>query len=145
MVRKNGGNGHWDWEKLDLASVHSTHLGATRLLARVLIAKVLDSDKLDTIMSTATRGQDTDATWDHRAWMADVMSKLRASVDPSAFPLASQVIAVTGLATADWPHIRAVARHYVRSKIAHGRYNGPFNPKEPIPTLCMREYRELMP
>jgi hypothetical protein len=114
------------------------------LLARVLVGKVLNTTALEAILSGSTIRQHVG--WNYREWMADAMRRLRAdaqAVLPDSEREHPQ--AVTSLVPADWSHIRSVSRQFVRSRIAHGRCNGPFSANEPIPTYCMSEYRVLMP
>jgi hypothetical protein len=136
--------GHWEFENLPLVHVHHTNANGTRLLARVLVGKVLNTTALEAILSGSTIRQHVG--WNYREWMADAMRRLRADAQ-AVLPDSEreQAQAVTSLVPADWPHIRSVSRQYVRSRIAHGRYKPPFSANEPIPTYCMSEYRVLIP
>lgn len=120
-----------------LYEVHDTN----RLLARILIAKVGKQRRLEEIIQTAQ----ILLSGHCHSWMADVVERLRTD------HLATRVVrfpdrrAVTRLLLPEWPHIRAVARRYVRSQIEHGRYNGNFDRHALIPTFCMLENRVIVP
>lgn len=125
---KNPIGGGWIYEELKLRNVRNT----TTLLARIVIGKVTDEDRLVQIIRSTLVVQN-DPNWRCRTWVADVLS--RAATDGGA----------VGTAELSWPKIETVARDYVARKIADGRYGGDSDPCKPKPTWDMLQGREVVP
>ncbi|KAI5455762.1 hypothetical protein BGZ63DRAFT_368375 [Mariannaea sp. PMI_226] len=123
---KNRPNG-WIYEEVALENVRSTNT----LLARVLIAKIEDNERLVQILRSVPVVQN-DPNWRCRSWVADAL----ASIESDG--------AVVGKAVLDWETIEYIAREYVASKIALGRYNSG-DMRRPKPTWDMLEEKETTP
>lgn len=119
----------WKYEEVALKDVRVTN----NLLARILIAKVEDFERLITILRSVPVVQD-DPNWRCRTWIATALSVLER--DGKA----------VGTSQLDWATIEATARQYVAQKAASGRYQRVgeevTNPK---PTWNMLENKETTP
>ncbi|KAF5547553.1 hypothetical protein FPHYL_10142 [Fusarium phyllophilum] len=102
---KNLPVGGWVYEELSLPNIRST----TRLLARIVIAKVEDEDRLVEIVRNTPVVQN-DPNCRCRTWIADVLSRI------------AQDGGAVGTSELDWAKIEPVAREYVANKTAAGRY-----------------------
>lgn len=117
----------WTYSEVSLANVQSTN----NLLARILIAKVEDENRLiDIFRSTAV--VQGDPNWRCRTWVADVLSRI--AKDGTA----------VGTAELGWNRIEAVARDYVAKKTAAGRYLNAADMVLPKPTWDMLEGKETV-
>jgi hypothetical protein len=110
-----------------LANVQSTN----NLLARILIAKILDETRLAEIFRTTPVVQ-TDPNWRCRTWIADALSRI--ATDGRA----------VGTAQLNWRKLDAVARDYVAKKTAARRYANAADMGLPKPTWDMLEGKEVL-
>ncbi|CVK85343.1 uncharacterized protein FPRN_06780 [Fusarium proliferatum] len=92
---------------MSLPNVRST----TRLLARIMIAKIEDEDRIVEIIRNTPVVQN-DPNWQCRTWVADVLS--RTAQDGGA----------VGTAELDWAKIEPVAREYVVAQADLGHAAG---------------------
>ncbi|KAF9773223.1 hypothetical protein IL306_008996 [Fusarium sp. DS 682] len=118
----------WVYEELPLSNVRTT----TRLLARILIAKVEDEKRLVEIIRNTPVVQN-DPNWRCRTWVADVLSRI--AEDGSA----------VGTSELDWAKIEPFAREYVANKTAAGRYLDFKTVQLPKPTWDMLQGKEVVP
>ncbi|KAL2022381.1 hypothetical protein VTK56DRAFT_5448 [Thermocarpiscus australiensis] len=124
---KNSPTGVWVYEELDLPDVRLT----TNLLARILIAKLTDEERLVQILRTTPVVQN-DPSFRCRTWVADALARIKA--DGKA----------VGTSQLDWDKIEPLARDYVAKKIEAGRYGSGANMALPRPTWDMIEGKELV-
>lgn len=118
----------WLYEEITLANVQNT----TSLLARIVVAKVTDEERLVDILR-GTPVVQNDPNWRCRTWVADALSRLER--DGRA----------VGTAQLDWGKIEALGREYVAKKTAAGRYSKTLDMELPRPTWDMLEGRETVP
>ena len=118
----------WVYEEAELQNVRNT----TMLLARLVIAKVIDERRLVEIIRSVPLVQN-DPNWRCRTWVADVLS--RVAMDGGS----------VGTAELSWSRIERVAREYVGRKTAEGRYGRGTDPTKPKPTWNMLEGKEVVP
>lgn len=123
---KNDPNSHWEYEEMEVPDVQN----ATNLLARVLIAKVKDHDRLEAIFRGVPVVQNERA-WRCHTWIEDA---LRGIADDGG---------AVGTAVLDWQTIEATGREYVAGKISEGRYRSGADVATK-PTWDMLENRELV-
>ena len=102
------------------------------LLARVVIAKVIDERRLVDIIRSVSLVQNH-PNWRCRTWVAAVLS--RVAIDGGS----------VGTAELSWSRIERVSREYVGRKAAEGRYGRGTNPTKAKPTWNMLEGREIVP
>ncbi|KAF4465939.1 hypothetical protein FALBO_7223 [Fusarium albosuccineum] len=119
---------NWMYEEIPLSNVRSTN----NLLARILIAKVEDEDRLIEIIRNTTVVQN-DPNWRCRTWVAEALSRI--DKDGRA----------VGTAELDWGRIEAVAREYVANKTAAGRYLNAADMALPKPTWDIIQGKEIVP
>ncbi|KAF4999146.1 hypothetical protein FDECE_11588 [Fusarium decemcellulare] len=119
---------NWMYEEIPLSNVRSTN----NLLARILIAKVEDEDRLIEIIRNTTVVQN-DPNWRCRTWVAEALSRI--DKDGRA----------VGTAELDWGKIEAVAREYVANKTAAGRYLNAADMALPKPTWDIIQGKEIVP
>ncbi|CAG9944990.1 unnamed protein product [Clonostachys rosea f. rosea IK726] len=119
--------GGWIYEEADLRNVQATN----NLLARIVIAKIADEDRLINILrrNPVVNG---DPEWRCRSWVAQALATI--AEDGRS----------VGTAQLDWGKIERVARKYVRSKTESGRYAVIGDPKQPKPTYDMLEGKEAI-
>lgn len=117
----------WIYEEAELENVRST----TRLLARILIAKVEDHERLVTILRRTPIVQN-DPDWRCRSWIASALGELEK--DNKA----------VGTSQLNWSEIEMLARQYVARKIAVGRYQHTEDIGRPKPTWDMLENKEVV-
>lgn len=91
----------WKYEKVSLADVRSTN----NLLARILIAKVEDLDRLNMILERVPVVQD-DPNWRCTSWIASALEAI--AMDGKA----------VGTSELDWKKIEELGRSYVGAKTA---------------------------
>lgn len=139
--------GQWVYEAVPLTNVQQS----MRLLARILIGKIEDEQRLIRIIESVPVVQH-DTNWRCRTWVADV---LRALVNDGK---------AMGTAELDWKKVEGGAREYVGKKTAAGRYRSniaappPRNPRhgessnppprapaQPMPTWDLLTQREIFP
>ena len=113
---------------MPLANVRST----VNLLVRVLIAKVEDERRLVEIFRNIPVVQN-DPEWRCRTWLANALDAIKA--DGKA----------VGTSELDWSKIEKVAREYVATKVASGRYERGVDLKLPKPTWDMLAEKEIVP
>jgi hypothetical protein len=115
------------YEEVPLANVRST----TNLLARILIAKIEDEQRLVNILRSTPVVQD-DPNWRCRTWLAHALHRIKE--DGKA----------VGTAQLDWAVIEPLAREYVAGKTASGRYGSGMDLSLPKPTWDLLEGREMV-
>ncbi|GKU14079.1 hypothetical protein FLAG1_10208 [Fusarium langsethiae] len=118
----------WIYEEIPLSNVRSTN----NLLARVVIAKIEDEGRLVELIRNTPVVQN-DPNWRCRTWVAQALSRI------------AQDGMATGTAELDWKKIEAVAREYVASKTAAGRYLDAADMALPKPTYDMLQGKEVVP
>ncbi|EGX96937.1 hypothetical protein CCM_01595 [Cordyceps militaris CM01] len=125
---KNNPFHNWIYEEMDLPNVR----GTVSLLARILIAKIEDDERLVQIFRETPVVQG-DANWRCRTWISDALARIQK--DGGA----------VGTAQLDWRIIEPLARKYVAEKTAAGRYAGSVSMLLPKPTWDAIEGRETVP
>ncbi|KAL2192441.1 hypothetical protein P885DRAFT_47641, partial [Corynascus similis CBS 632.67] len=120
----------WVYEEAPLGNVQSTG----NLLARVLIAKVVDEARLAGILRGVPVVQ-ADPSWRCRTWLASALAAIRADGPGRA----------VGTAELDWNRIERVAREYVARKTGSGRYTIEQDAQQPKPTWDMLQRKETIP
>lgn len=115
----------WKYEEVELDNVRNTN----SLLARVLIAKVEDLQRLITILRSVPVVQD-DPNWRCRTWIATALSVLKR--DGRA----------VGTSQLNCETIEATARQYVAQNAPAGRYQRVEDLLKPKPTWDMLENKE---
>jgi hypothetical protein len=118
----------WIFEEIPLSNVRSTN----NLLARIVIAKIEDEDRLVELIRNTPVVQN-DPNWRCRTWVAQALSRI------------AQDGMATGTAELDWKKIEAIAREYVASKTAAGRYLNAADMALPKPTYDMLQGKEVIP
>ncbi|MCJ1404687.1 hypothetical protein MMC11_007913 [Xylographa trunciseda] len=118
----------WKYEEVPLQNVRST----TNLLARILVAKIEDEERLAKIFRSIPIIQN-DPSWRCRTWVANALAEI--AKDGKA----------VGSSELDWQKVEATARDYVGRKAAAGRYQDAANLTKPSPTWDMLENKEVMP
>ncbi|KAF5565909.1 hypothetical protein FNAPI_1458 [Fusarium napiforme] len=138
---KNLPVGGWVYEELSLPNIRST----TRLLARIVIAKVEDEGRLVEIIRNTPVVQN-DPNWRCRRWVADVLSRI-AQDGMGKWPPQSiaQDGGAVGTSELDWAKIKPVAREYVANKTAAGRCLHGEDMLLPKPTWDMLQGKEVVP
>lgn len=116
------------YKEVSLPNIQSTN----NLLARLVVAKIEDEDRLVDILRSTPIVQDN-PDWRCRHWLADAISRV-----------ASDGKAV-GTAQLNWAKVEAVARDYVGKKVAAGRYSKAEDMALPKPTWDMLEEKEIVP
>lgn len=101
-----------------------------QLLARILIAKVEDHDRLTAILERVPLVQD-DPNWRCRSWIASALEAIKE--DGKA----------VGTSDLDWTKIEQLGRRYVAEKTAAGRYKQR-DLSGPRPTWDMLENKETV-
>ena len=117
----------WKFEKTDLSNVRMTH----NLLARILIGKIENLERLNTILENVPVTRD-DPQWRCRNWIASSLTAIKK--DGKA----------VGTAQLDWNQIEETARRYVAEKTAMGRYQKAENILGPRPTWDMLDGKETV-
>lgn len=118
----------WVYEEVSLTDVRSTN----SLLARILIAKVEDEERLVKIFRNTPIVQN-DPNWRCRTWVANALELI--AKDGKA----------VGTSQLDWKTIEATAREYVGKKTTSGRYKKVEDLTGPKPTYDMLEGVEIVP
>ncbi|KAI5850815.1 hypothetical protein GGS23DRAFT_91139 [Durotheca rogersii] len=118
----------WVYEEVELPDVRNTN----NLLVRVLVAKIIDEERLANIFREVPVVQD-DPDWRGRTWVANALRALRE--DGRA----------VGRAVLDWGEIETVARQYAGEKTEGGRFRDVTLTDLPRPTWDMLEGREIVP
>ncbi|KAF2478356.1 uncharacterized protein BDR25DRAFT_321371 [Lindgomyces ingoldianus] len=118
----------WTYEEIPLENVQTT----IRLLARILIAKIEDEQRLITLLRRLPVVQG-DSNWRCRTWVASALAEI--AKDGKC----------VGTAELDWQKIEACARRYVGDKTASGRYRSAADLSKPKPTWDMLENKESVP
>lgn len=103
----------------------------TNLLARILIAKIEDQERLATILRNQPIVQN-DPNWRCRTWIAGVLEEL--ARDGKA----------VGTSQLNWEEVGATARQYVAKKVAAGRFDDTDRLLKPKPTWDMIENKETV-
>ena len=111
------------------------HNDTDRLLARILIAETGDKAGVEKIISDSNHIKAGTPQWNVHVWMDAIVQALKDDHEKHG--------SVWSMVGHGWPYMRAVARRYVRSEIAHGRYRWPFVVEEPASTFCLFENRVL--
>ncbi|KAK4044187.1 hypothetical protein C8A01DRAFT_31794 [Parachaetomium inaequale] len=120
----------WVYEEAPLPNVRST----VNLLARVLIAKIEDEDRLVETLRGTPVVQD-DPAWRCSTRLANALRRIQQGDGPRK---------AVGTAQLDWARIEPVARDYVARKRASGRYERGVDLLLPKPTWDLLEERELV-
>jgi hypothetical protein len=118
----------WRYEEVSLTDVRTT----SSLLARILIAKVEDEERLVKIFRSIPIVQN-DPNWRCRTWVAHALEVM--AVDGEA----------VGTSQLDWKKVEATAREYVGQKTTNGRYQKVEDLVGPRPTYDMLQGREIVP
>ena len=118
----------WAYEEIPLRNVRTTN----NLLARILIAKIEDEDRLINLLRGLPVVQD-DPSWRCRTWVASALAAI--AKDGKC----------VGTAELDWQKIEVLARQYVGDKTASGRYQSGVDLSKPKPTWDMIEDKESVP
>ncbi|KAH6640647.1 hypothetical protein F5144DRAFT_526365 [Chaetomium tenue] len=118
----------WVYEDRPLIDVQST----TTLLARILIAKIEDEERLISILENTPVVQG-DPNWRCRTWVHTVLENIRK--DGKAI----------GTSNLNWAQIEPLARQYVAGKTDSGRYGVNQDMSKPKSTWDLLEDRELVP
>lgn len=118
----------WAFEEMELENVKN----AVNLLARIMIAKVEDEERLAEIFRQTPVVQN-DPNWRCRTWVADVLARIAA--DGRA----------AGTGELKWPDIEAFARNYVAGKAKGGRYCRGADMSRDKPTWDLIEGKETIP
>ena len=116
------------YEKRDVRNVQ----GTATLLARILIAKIEDEERLINIFDNTPVVKD-DPNWRCRTWVRAVLDNIKSD---------GQAVGTSNL---DWAQIEPLAREYVAKKTGSGRYGEGQKMKGPKPTWDMIEDKELVP
>ncbi|KAF2170320.1 hypothetical protein M409DRAFT_19142 [Zasmidium cellare ATCC 36951] len=118
----------WVYEETHLSNVQMTK----QLLARILIAKVEDYERLVSILRNVPIVQG-DPSWRCWSWIASALEMLEK--DGKA----------VGTAELNWDKIEAKGRQYVAQKTANGRYEDGINVLEkPRPTWDLIDNKETI-
>jgi hypothetical protein len=117
----------WAYEEVSLTDVRTTN----SLLARILIAKVEDEERLVKIFRSIPIAQN-DPGWRCRTWVAHALEAI--AEDGKA----------VGTSQLDWKTIEGTAREYVGQKTADGRYRNVEDLIGPKPTYDMLQGREIV-
>jgi len=117
----------WKYEEAELGNVKKTNT----LLARILIAKIEDEERLVKIFRSAPV-VNNDANWRCRTWVADVLATI--NKDGKA----------VGTSELDWKKIEALAREYVGKKTAAKRYESVAELDLPRPTFDLIQGKEIL-
>jgi hypothetical protein len=117
----------WTYEKTPVADIRVT----ATLLARILVAKVEDPDRLTAILDRVPVVQD-DANWRCRSWIASALEAI--AKDGKA----------VGTSDLDWTNIEEIGRRYVAKKTAAGRYNERGLLEGPRPTWDILQNKETV-
>ncbi|KID83802.1 hypothetical protein MGU_08887 [Metarhizium guizhouense ARSEF 977] len=117
----------WVYEEAELRDVRSTN----NLLIRILVAKVLDEERLANIFRAVPIVQN-DANWRCRTWIANAVAAVK------------QDGRAVGRAVLDWGEIERVARRFAGEKTAAGRYRDVKLALKPKPTWDMLQNRETV-
>jgi hypothetical protein len=118
----------WVYEENTVTNVQS----AVTLLARVLVAKIEDEERLVEILRSVPVVQG-DPSWRCRTWLANALTAI--NEDGKA----------VGTARLDWGVVEKVARVYVGKKTADGRYADVERASKPKPTWDLLNNRETVP
>ena len=118
----------WYFEENRLKDVRVTN----NLLARILIAKIEDEDRLIALFRKVPVIQG-DPNWRCRSWVVSALSEI--AKDGKC----------VGTAELDWQKIESFARQYVGQKIDSGRYGKNADMMKPKPTWDMLEAKEIVP
>ncbi|EZF33140.1 hypothetical protein TMEN_7395 [Trichophyton mentagrophytes] len=118
----------WEYEEVELRNVKNT----VSLLARLLIGKIEDEDRLVKILRGVPIVQN-DESWRCRTWVKNALAAIES--DGKA----------VGTSVLDWEKIEAKARSYVADKTAGGRYDSLDKLEHPKPTWDMLENKEKLP
>lgn len=118
----------WEYEEVPLDNVRSTN----SLLARILIAKIEDEDRLVTLLRRLPVVQGN-PNWRCRSWVASALTEIKRDG------------LCVGTAELDWRKIEASSRRYVAGKAACGRYGSGTDMLKPKPTWDMISDKEIVP
>ncbi|KAJ5361775.1 hypothetical protein N7541_002619 [Penicillium brevicompactum] len=117
----------WEFEEDLLDDVRN----ASNLLARIVIAKIQDEQRLISIFNRLPVVQGN-PSWRCRTWMASAVDEI--AKDGKC----------VGTAELDWLKIEAFGRQYVGDKTAGGRYRTVADLEKPKPTWDMLASREIV-
>lgn len=117
----------WIYEEREISNVRTTN----NLLVRILVAKVEDHKRLDTILRSLPVVQD-DPEWRCRTWIASALAELAKDGKP------------VGISQLEWEKIELIARQYVAQKAAAGRYQRSEVLLKPKSTWDMLENKETV-
>ncbi|KAL9099099.1 MAG: hypothetical protein Q9163_005353 [Psora crenata] len=117
----------WMYEEVPLSNVRNP----TNLLARIMIAKVEDGERLVKVFRSIPIIQN-DPKWRCRTWVANALAEI--AKDANA----------VGSSELNWQKIEVTARNYVGGKIAAGRYQKEADLMKPSPTWDMLADKEVI-
>ncbi|KAL4810738.1 hypothetical protein BDV18DRAFT_155350 [Aspergillus unguis] len=124
---KNTPTKGWEYQEVELPDVRTT----TTLLARLLIAKIEDEERLVRIIRSIPVLQN-DPNWRCRTWLANALEAI--ARDGKA----------VGTSLLDWTKIEPTARRYVADKNSAGRYQSAEKLAGPRPTWDMILDKEIV-
>jgi len=124
---KNAALQGWMYEEVPLQNVKSTN----NLLARIMIAKIDDKERLVNIFRTIPVIQ-LDPNWRCRTWVANALEAIEKDGK------------CVGTSQLDWSVVEAKAREYVAQKTAAGRYDDYADILGPKPTWDMLDDKEIV-
>ncbi|KAI0101683.1 hypothetical protein GGR51DRAFT_563145 [Nemania sp. FL0031] len=119
-------SGDWEYERVKVKDVKFT----TTLLARILVAKIEDEQRLTALFRRLPVVQN-DPSWRCRTWVANALVEIEKDGK------------CVGTAELDWQKIEAFARRYVSGKTIGGRYERDL--WKPRPTWDLLEDKETLP
>ncbi|KAI1383018.1 uncharacterized protein F4822DRAFT_89658 [Hypoxylon trugodes] len=126
-VKKVPTTGKWMYEARPLQNIQ----GEIRLLARVLIAKVTDEQRLIKIFQD-TPILDNNSKFNSLSWVIDAFSRISKNRE------------AVGTAILDWKKVEDKTRTYVERKAAEGRYSIGQDMTKPKPTWDMLAGAEII-
>ncbi|KAJ8119444.1 hypothetical protein ONZ43_g3601 [Nemania bipapillata] len=118
----------WKFEEISLRDIKTT----STLLARILIAKITDEERLVALLRRVPVVQNN-AEWRCRTWVASALAAI------------AEDGKCVGPAELDWEKIEACGRRYVGNKTASGRYESTKDWVRPRPTWDILESEEILP
>src|ERR1700759_2861621 len=118
----------WVYEEKALSDVRNT----AALLARILIAKVEDEERLIKIFRRIPIVQN-DPNWRCRTWVGHALEEI--AKDGRA----------VGTSELDWKKFESKARDYVRQKTINGRYQTVEDLDRPKPMYDIIQSKEIIP
>jgi len=117
----------WEYEELEIGTAPTQ-----MILVRVLIAKVINVERLGEILRTVPLVQD-DKDWTCRIWVRDAIARLAAEKG------------VLGRSVTDWATVENTAKQYVRKKKDQHRFDGTVEwDRRKVPTWDLIQKKETI-